>query len=243
MLVTACAPSQEAERVALAVVVDGSGVGPSSTDLGWTVRLTQARMAVANVQFTVQGEMHGATAGLGGWLMRKAWAHPGHYAGGEVTGELPGEFIVDWLGEDKMTLGTASLLVGDYNGMNFSFRAATVADGLAADDPLLGHTAQLRGTASKDGVTVMFAAVVDVDAGAQLVGAPFEDEVDAEAVAPIELQLLPSDPKTGASLFDGLDFAALEAKDGVATIRPGEVAHNLLRRTLQSHVHYNASPK
>lgn len=246
MVTTACAPSQEVVRVPLAVVLDASGVVPSTSDLGWTVTLTAARLAVSTVQFTIQGEMHGATAGLGPWLMGRAWAHPGHYAGGDVTGELPGEFILDWLGQDRMTLGTADLLVGDYNGMNFSFRAATVADGLAADDPLLGHTAQLAGSASKGGVTVMFTAIVDVDAGAQLVGAPFEDTVEAGSAAPIELQLLPTDPVMGASLFDGLDFAALDAlddADGVVAIAPGEVAHNLLRRTLQSHVHYNATPK
>ncbi|HEY0136005.1 MAG TPA: hypothetical protein VGB85_18090 [Nannocystis sp.] len=243
----ACTPSQEATRVPLGVVLDGSGITETTNDAGWTVTLTTARVAASNLQFSIQGEMHAATASLGGWIVARAWAHPGHYAGGDVTGELIGDFVLDWLGSDGMTLGTADMLAGDYNGMNFTFRAATVADGLAADDPLLGHTAQLAGVARKGDVEVAFTAIVDVDANTQLVGAPFEDTIDAGATAPIEVRFLPTDPVAGTSLFDGLDFAALDAldksTDGVAAVSPGDVAHNILRRTLQSHVHYNASPK
>lgn len=248
LVLTACAPSQEPARVPLAVVLDASAISPSSTDLGWTVELSRARIAVADLRFTIQGEMHGATASLGGWLgelvVGRAWAHPGHYAGGDVTGELLGQFVLDWLADDGATLGTADLLVGDYNGMNLDFRAAAQSDGLAADDPLLGHTAHFVGVARSGATEVAFTALVDLDAGAQLIGAPFEAAIDADATAPIELQLVPTDPEEGKSLFDGIDFATLEpGDDGTAAIVPGDVAHNLLRRTLQSHVHYNATPR
>jgi hypothetical protein len=248
LVLTACTPSQEPVHVPLAVVLDASAVSKSTTDLGWTVELSSARIAAADLRFTIQGEMHGATASLGRWfgdlVIARAWAHPGHYAGGDVTGELLGEFVLDWLGDDGATLGTADLLVGDYNGMNLDFRAATESDGLAADDPLLGHTAHFVGVARSGDVALEFTAVVDLDAGAQLIGAPFEATIDADTTAPIELQLVPTDPEEGTSLFDGIDFAALEpGDDGIAAIVPGDVAHNLLRRTLQSHVHYNATPK
>lgn len=262
-LLPACTPSQEVVRVPLEVALDASGITTTTSDTGWTIALTTARVAASNLQFTIQGEMHGATASLGGrpgrwpggrpggwpggWMVARAWAHPGHSAGGDVTGELAGDFVFDWLAHDGMLLGTAEVLVGDYTGMNFTFRAATVADGLAADDPLLGHTAQLAGVARKGESEVAFTAIVDVDAGGQLIGAPFEGTIDAGTTAPIELRFLPTDPIAGASLFDGLDFAALDAldtnTDGLAEISPGDVAHNILRRTLQSHVHYDATPR
>lgn len=241
---TACTPSQESVHVLLDVQLDASGIMPTTNDGDWVVELTTVRIAVTDLQFTILGEMHGASASLGGWLISRAWAHPGHYAGGDVTGELAGDFILDWTGHDGMKLGTADMLTGDYNGMNFNFRAAVAADGLEAADPLLGHTAHLVGTARKGEQELAFTAVLDVAAGTQLVGAPFEDTVEAASVDPIEVQFLPTDPVEAKSLFDGLDFAALDPDgDGVVSIAPGDEAHNILRRTLQSHVHYNATPK
>lgn len=247
-VVAACTASQEAVQVQLDVQLDASGISPTTNDAGWAVELTTARIAASDLQFTILGEMHGATASLGGrlsdWLLARAWAHPGHYAGGDVTGELAGDFIFDWLGHDGMKLGAADMLIGDYNGLNFTFRAATAADGLEATDPLLGHAVHFVGVARKAGQEVGFTAVLDLAAGTQVVGAPFEDTVDAASVDPIEFQFLPRDPIEGKSLFDGLDFAALDDDaDGSVSIGPGDEAHNILRRTLQSHVHYNASPR
>ena len=237
----ACSPSQEAAHVQLGVVLDGSALAPATTDLGWSVELSRARVAASDLQFTIQGEMHGASAGLGGWLISRAWAHPGHYAGGDVNGELVGDLVLDWTGGDGTSLGVADLLVGDYNGLNFGFRAATAADGLAADDPLLGHVAHFVGVARKGADEVGFTAVLDLDAGAQLVGAPFAEAIDVGATGPIALRLVPGDPVEGKSLFDGLDFAQLDADaDGLVDSAPGDPAHNILRRSLQSHVHYQA---
>lgn len=237
----ACAPSQEAVRVQLGVALDASTVADSTNDHGWTVALSEARIAVKDLQFTIQGEMHGSTAWLEGWLIRRAWAHPGHYSGGDVTGELVGEFVFDWVGHDGMMLGTGELLTGDYNGINFTFRAAGPSDGLAADDPLSGHTAYFSGVAHKDGEAIAFTAALDVNAGTQMVGAPFEMTVEADTRATIAIQLEATDPVEGRSMFDGLDFAALdEDADGVVDIAPGSAAHNIFVRTIQSHVHYNA---
>lgn len=241
-----CSASQEATRVELPVELDASKVEASTSDLGWTVELTAARIAVTGVQFTIRGEMHesGATAWLPGWILSRAWAHPGHYAGGEVTGELPGSFVLDWSGHDGMSLGTAELLTGDYNGMNFSFRTADANDGLAEDDVLLGHSAHFAGTATKDAVTIMFTALLDVDAGTHMVGAPFELVITDSTDDTLGIQFLPTDPVEAKSLYDGLDFEALDGDgDGVVDIVPGDEAHNILRRTVQSHVHYDAVPR
>lgn len=245
LLVVGCAPSQEAVRVQLEVALDGSTVTASTNDLGWTVTLTDARIAVQDLQFTVLGEMHegGATAWLEGWLVRRAWAHPGHYAGGDVTGELVGSFVLDWVA-DGMELGTADMLAGDYNGFNFSFRRAGEGDGLAAEDPMVGHTAYFAGVASKGGAEVAFTAALDVSEGTQMVGAPFELSVEADTKAEIGVQLEATDPVESRSMFDGLDFGALDDDDdGEVVIEPGMAAHNIFVRTIQSHVHYNAEAR
>ncbi len=246
LLVVGCAPSQEAVHVPIEVALDASTVTASTNDLGWTVTLTDARIAVKDLQFTILGEMHedGATAWLEGWLVRRAWAHPGHYAGGDVTGELVGSFVFDWIAHDGMALGTADVLTGDYNGFNFFFRRASEGDGLAAGDPMIGHTAYFAGVASKDGAEVAFTAALDVSEGTQMVGAPFELSVEADTKAEIGVQLEATDPVESKSMFDGLDFGALDDDgDGEVAIEPGMTAHNIFVRTIQSHVHYNAEAK
>lgn len=220
----------------LAVAVDGSQLVDSVSDLGYAVHLDAARLAIGDLGFTIRGEMHAATASLWRALIPTAWAHPGHYAGGDVTGELVGPFVIDWLAGDGATLGEAELIVGDYNGCNVDLRRA---DELPEGDPLRGHTAYFAGTATRDGVTVAFTAALDVEDGAQVVGAPFEDEVTVGSEGPLRLRLLARDPTAGLTLFDGVDFAALDGDgDGAVAIVPGDEAHNVFRRALPSHVFY-----
>lgn len=242
--VSSCTPSQEAVRVQIPVVLDASTIGDSTNSEGWTVSLSAARIAVTDLQFTIQGEMHGATAWLGGLFVRRAWAHPGHAAGGEVTGELVGEFVLDWLADDGATLGTADMLTGDYNGMNFTFRSAGDGDGLDAADPLLGHSAFFSGVARKGGEQVLFTATLDYNPGTRMIGAPFELTLAADTQATVALQLEPNDPIERRSMFDGLDFGALDDDgDGLVTIEPGSAAANAFRRTIYAHSHYVATSR
>lgn len=236
VVLAACAPSQEAVRVELPVRVGDAALPEFTTDLGYRVALTRARISVQDLEFTVQGEMH---ASLGARLWRQvvpsAWAHPGHYAGGDVTGALPGAYVLSWPG-DGDELGVAELLTGDYHGLNFGFRAA---DELADGDPLRGHVAVFEGAASRDGEDIPFLIALDVDAGAQMVGAPFDHVIDEGAAGVLTLDLVVADPASGATLFDGVDFAALPREEGATLeVGPGEEAHNIARRAIQSHVHY-----
>lgn len=234
--VFACTTSQEAARVELSVEVDGSPLVDTVNDLGYTVQLDTARLAIGGLEFTIRGEMHKATASLWGLLVPTAWAHPGHYAGGAVTGELPGTFVLDWLADDAVALGAAELIVGDYNGCNINLRRA---DELPETDPLRGHTAYFAGTASKDGVSIAFTAALDVDEGVQVVGATFEEVVTADSPGPLRLQMVALDQVEGDTLFDGLDFEALDDDgDGNVAIVPGDPAHNIVRRALPSHAFY-----
>jgi hypothetical protein len=233
----ACTTSQEAARVELPVEVDGSRLTDTVNDLGYAVHLETARLAIGDVEFTISGEMHGATASLWRLLVPTAWAHPGHYAGGDVTGVLTGPFVLDWLAGDGVALGDAELIVGDYNGCNINLRRA---DELPDGDPLRGHTAFFAGVAGKDGASLAFTAALDVDDGVQVVGATFEDTVAVDSTGPLRLQLVARDQLDGDTLFDGLDFAALDDDgDGTVTIVPGDAAHNIFRRALPSHAFYS----
>lgn len=243
--------SQEAVRVTIPVVIDGGGLGKVQTDLGYEVEVTQLRLAVRDLQFTIRGEMHASRSLHPGRSLDRAlkraldlfvspaYAHPGHYAGGEVTGELPGPFVLDFGPGNGKEMGRASLITGTYQGGNFTFRKAAASDSLASSDPLLGHTAYIEGRATKGTKTLSFRAQVDVDEGTQLVGAPFSLLVTESSTGPIGLKPLTKDPELPKTLFDGLDFAALDPDgDGVVALAPGQDAHNILRRTLQVHDFY-----
>lgn len=223
-LLAGCAPA-EAPRVELPVFVDGSGLAAEVTDLGWTIELEHARLAFADLRFTTAGEIHmdrrPATEGqVLGWLadvvISSAWAHPGHSQGGQVIGELPGTFVVDFVAEDGRELGVATMIVGDYTAVNFRLARAG-ADEVDDGDALLGHTALLSGTATGPGDEVVaFTVVIDSPLDREIVGAPFEATITEASTFEIGLRMLGSDPLEGDHLFDGIDFAQLDAVDGVA---------------------------
>ncbi|MFV8752427.1 hypothetical protein ACNOYE_17920 [Nannocystaceae bacterium ST9] len=262
-LTLACAPS-EAPRVELPIVADGSGLAISTTDLGWTIEFEQARLAIGDLEFTTAGEVHEArTAEAGRWLLGlvlpSAHAHPGHYQGGEIIGELPGAFVLDLIAGDGDELGVATLIVGDYTAANFGLRRAS-ADELPEGDPLIGHTAILAGTASAGEQVIAFSIVIDSPIDRRLVGAPFDYTVTEQSPSEgVELgvRLLDTDPQEGDHLFDGIDFAALDAADGavdgvVTLIDPERDpalaseqvdAYNQIRRDFQTHDLFDIHPR
>lgn len=229
-LAAACTESREAPTVRLPVATEGGGLAIATTDLGWTVTTTRVRFAARDLELTIRGEQHEATV-----------FHPGHAAGGEVTGELPGPFLLDFDGTER-ALGTATLLAGDYHGANLAFRAAAAADGLVAADPMMGHVFHLTGVASRAGVDHPFDAVIDLEADAVLIGAVFDATITEATTGTLRLAFLPVDPIEGDTIYDGLDFATLAAPDGTVAIRPASVAHNVLRRPLQTHDAYAIHP-
>lgn len=235
----ACGGS-EAARITLPVVIDGNGVIAASNDLGWSIALTQFRVATNDLQFTIRGEQHDGTASraIRRFFVSDVYAHPGHLAGGVVTGELPGNFLLDFTSRSGNKLGDASLLVGAYHGFNLTFRRADAADfpGVVQPDPLLGHTADFAGKATKGAQQIQFTALVDIDDGTAMVGAPFDFVVDKSTTATIGVAAVVKDPYEPDTLFDGIDFGALDADgDGVVAIAPGEAAHNILRREIIVH--------
>lgn len=249
-----CVEPSEAPSVQLDVMVDRSGIVTSKNDRGYTITLSQARVVIENIAFAVGGEEHGkegsgsaaqARAGIPllSWFVRPAYAHPGHFEGGEVTGELNGRFVLDWLAKHQgpRKVGTAMLLYGEYTSANFVLGRGGVQDGLVATDPLFGHTAHLKGVATKDGVQVPFVAVLDAPKGREVLGVPFELEVSQTTRAPLGFRLHTLGVIKAESLFDGVEFGKLTRNDGgVAEIHAqtqdpeARRAYARIRRSLQT---------
>ena len=244
----ACGSPEEAPRVEMAVAADSSAVATVTNDLGYEIELTEARAAVENFAFTIAGEAHTASLWqkVSDFLIPTAYAHPGHFQGGDVTGELRGRFVLNWLPQSSAELGTATLLAGVYKSANFAFVHASSDDGVASADALLGHTAVLRGRATRGTTSVEFVALIDSPDGRELIGAPFEFEVKEDSSERLGVRLATQDPLEGGTLFDGLDFAMLDSDgDGQIAIEEtsGEMAivdaYNQLRRTFQTHDHFD----
>jgi hypothetical protein len=241
----ACSEATEAARVELRVVTDGTALDEVTTDLGYAVKLSDASVAASDLKFTIAGEAHSS---LGPWLSRLllpvAHAHPGHYQGGEITGELPGQFLLRFSPGKVHTLGSATLLVGSYHAVNLTLSTSPVNEG-DEHELVSGHTAALSGTATKADVSVEFEIVLDSPKGRELVGIPFEEEVTASTKQVLALRLSPLDPLEMDTLFDGIDFAALDNdEDGHVSIAPAATdegtvaAYNLVRRSFQTHDHF-----
>lgn len=247
-LTVACGSPEEAPTVELAVYADASGVDAVTTDLGYRVELDRARMVISNLQFAIAGEVHTASLWrkLSDFVLPNANAHPGHYQGGEVTGELRGRYVVDWLPADERELGVARLIAGTYHSANFGFESASKKlDDLTSEDELVGHTAVLGGTATRGETRVEFSALIDSPKGRQLVGVPFEREVSEGSKFDLGLALVTKDALEGDTLFDGIDFATLESNEGDGVVlEAGNAdaavteAYNQLRRTFQTHDHF-----
>ncbi|MCH9688885.1 MAG: hypothetical protein K0V04_46055 [Deltaproteobacteria bacterium] len=237
--------SELADRVAADVVVDSGAIVSAQTDLGYRVELSRCRVALNTVEFTTDGEQHASLLGRAWDLMvPSAYAHPGHYGGGEVVGELSGRHVFDWR-DDGAVLGQATLLDAEYSGANFGFTRARAEDGLHPDDPIIGHTFEIAGVATLDGERWEFSALLDQDDGRRVVGLPLSLDVDPGAgdEPVLGLQLHIADPFEQDSLFDGVDFEMLdEDGDHIVVIEPETEAYNRLRRNTQAHDHYGVAP-
>lgn len=238
---------KEAQKVILPVISDGSGMSDFVNPDGYSVEIEHLAIAIANLEFTIRGETHEASVikKIRNFLFPIAYAHPGHLAGGEVTGQLDGNFILCPTSGENHPLGDAVLLEGEYHGMNFTFRKATATDKSSPDDPIEGHTIYVSGKALRDGKTYDFSALVDIDEGTKMVGAPFTLNLDAsEPDWTLAVRVLSRDPSSESdTLFDGIDFESLdEDRNGKIEILPGTDAHNILKRRFQVHDHYWVEP-
>lgn len=239
-LVAGCVfDSDLADRATARIVVDGASVVTTENDMGYRIELTRCRVAIDTLELTTDGEMHASLLGPA-WdlLVPNAYAHPGHSGGGEVVGELAGRYVFDWR-DNGALIGEATLLDADYRGANFSFTRARLGDGIPADDPIIGHTFEIVGTATLDDERWEFSVLLDQDEGRRVVGLPLELDLSDDEELELGLQLLVDDPTEPDTLFDGVDFAMLDDDgDHVIVIEPDTEAYNRLRRNTQAHDHY-----
>ncbi len=247
-----CGSPQEPVRLAVPVVMDPSLLQSFTTDLDYEVQLSVAQVMAQDLTFALAGELHASSLLRRSyrWLIPDALAHPGHAQGGDITGELPGRRLLDWLPGAETELGEATLLVGEYKSAGWTFARATQTELLDRDDPLLGHTALLRGQAEHDGQQVSFLAVMDAPDERTLEGIPCELDLQATSGVVLQVRLLPVDPWQGDTLLDGLDFLDLdEDADGEVHILPDAEteelrdAYHLLRRTLMTHDHFEITAR
>lgn len=209
-----CGEGEEAGRVVVPVVADGAKLTAAFTsDLGYAIEVTSLRVVVTGLEFTTEGETHEDSASiltpLRDWVLPAAYAHPGHEGGGTIVGELPGRQVVSF--GETASLGEATLLESRYDGMNFTFGLGESADGLSEDDPLLGHSVELRGEASKDGQRWSFHAVVDQDEGRRVVGVPFKANLRGGLPSSdytIRFEGLMTNPYADGTVFDAIDLGA-----------------------------------
>jgi hypothetical protein len=229
VVLAACSdPSSEAAQFTLPITAGPQGLtGTAATDLGWQISLSEVELHLRDLQMTIQGETHTALRAPLSLFVSTAHAHPGHYAGGEVIGELAGAFDATATADSPadVPIGEATLLPGQFRGANVSY--ARGAD---------GHTAHLKGAATKDARTVNFEATLDIADDAQTVGMPFDATLDADSGGHARLNLLVTDPYLGHNLFDGQDFAALDADgDDQALLAPGTPEGTRLARQFIRH--------
>jgi hypothetical protein len=220
------------------VDVEAISDAPVENDLGWTVQIDTFEAAIADLEFTTDGEQHGSGSSLASLFISPAYAHPGHHAGGQVIGEMPGHFVVDWA-NGHAQLDSASLLPGTYTGANFRFATATASD-VSSDNALVGHSVHIAGVARLDNAEIAFDALIDQDTDRRVIGAPFEVQVMEGTEATLALRAHPLDPAEEDTLFDGIDFGTLDTDaDGHVTLEADTAAYNRLKRALQVHDHYS----
>lgn len=236
-----CAPGgEEPVAVSLPVLCDGTASRYLVNDQGWQVQIDILRMAVRDFTFTIQGETHASLfRSISDVLVPSAHAHPGHSAGGEVTGAMPGNFILDFSSGVLSPIGTGTLLVGEYEGFNLYFRVANSDDGLDAADPLLGHGVYIKGTAQKEKVVIPFSAVIDEPVDGSMDGGVFAHIVKEGTQAPLILTFadwVSLEDESQETIFDGIDFLSLETDaQGDVSIEPGSASHNMIMKQIVIH--------
>ena len=235
LVFVACDESQEAQRLQLWVYADPLEEAQFTTDLGYEVELQQVWLAVADIEFTTEGETHASLLEQG--IVNEAMAHPGHYAGGTVIGELQGHFFIDLLAQAPSALGEATLLPGSYQGANFTFIAGEQGDEIQEDHPLFGVSFMVEGVAQKEGESYVFKAAIGQDSGRQVVGLPMSLELEGATELGLHFQLYPVDPVEGDTLLDGIDFAALDESERLPFSAESE-AYNRLKKAIQVHDFY-----
>jgi hypothetical protein len=212
-----------------------SGGGDPSffaNDRGWTLDLESARVATGPLYLFADASNVARKAParpvrrmLAALWIPAAQAHPGDdfFAGGEVLGEWPDQWLLDAQVRETVEVGRAAGVEGQARSAALLLMPALPEVERAAPE-LTGHVAHFRGEAEKDGVRVAFDVLVPagIDLNAQRVGGVPADLNITDDVR-VRLTLLID------AVFAGVDFGALAAGE--------PTAESALRAALRINLH------
>jgi hypothetical protein len=219
-------------------------VGHFTTDTGWRVELTEARLLLGPIYlFENPSPLAGTTAwrawrGLGELLLPTAHAHDTFFSGGRVLGEWDREVVFDLLADDGATrvLGRSPGIAGVARSFSLLLQPASAAVGAEAA-PLGGHSVVLEGRASREERAVTFRVGLDFPPPAELQRVEFvptEVELDDGGLFIVE-------PRPHA-WFSGTHFDRLEVPAGVGpvTVVPESQVHRALFVNVRRHTAFTA---
>jgi hypothetical protein len=221
-----CGAGTGGEAVLVDLRARGSAVRTFTTSNGWQVTLDAAAVAFGPVYFAENPPPRAARwtapsswwAGLAALVVPQAHAHAGdnQFNGGQVFAEIAEFVVVDALADAGVDFDDVGAVGGRVRSWEVNLPAAAVEVGA----PLFGHQAFARGTATKDGVVVVFAGgtTPESDARRRVQGLPVDAAIGDGATITVRAH-----PE---AWFDGIDFAALvdEDGDGVVDIAAGDAA-------------------
>ena len=219
--------------------------GHFTTDTGWRVALTSARMVLGPI-YLFENPSPLQKSPTGRWWRRAldvlaptAHAHESFFAGGRVLGEWDREVVYDLLGEGGGTrvLGRSPGIAGVARSFSLLLQPPSRALGAEAA-PLEGRSVLMEGTASRDGRTLAFRAALDFPPPVELQRVEFvptEVELDDEGLFVVELQ--------PHRWFEGALFERLEVPPGGAAVAvpPESQVHRALLVNVRRHTAFSAT--
>ena len=245
VVTSACNEPKEAPKVQLPVYTEADRWSPFMTDLDYAIEIERVQLVAKDLNFTTSGQLHSSTL----WqkvtssILPIVHAHPGHSQGGEVIGELMGEFLFEWSPGDRKFLGIATLIAGPYSAADFTFGYGSM-DSSPSNDQLMDHSIFLSGTATKNEQVLSFLITIDAPNDRKLIGIPFDAMIKSNLNGELMIRFHGTDPSEANSIFDQIDFVMLDQDyDDVVVIDPDivavEDAYNIIRRSLLTHDHYS----
>jgi len=219
--------------------------GEFTTDTGWRVTLTSARMVLGPI-YLFENPSPLQASPLGRWWRRvgevlapTAHAHETFFSGGRVLGEWDREVVFDLLadGGEARVLGRSPGIAGV--ARSFSLLLQPPSRALGAEAAVLeGRSVLLEGTASREGRTVAFRAALDFPPPVELQRVEFvptEAELEDDGLFVVELQ--------PHRWFQGALFERLQvpAGGGAVAVPPESQVHRALLVNVRRHTAFSAA--
>lgn len=229
-LVGCSAPSTGGGRVTLTNLA-GSDLSRSPAHdnaFGWRVEITAGKLALAHLYY-VTGPA--ATLAQRTLALPAAHAHPGHYAAGDVLGELGEQVTLDLLAS-PVTLAATPGVTGYARSAVVTFGELARENGAAV---LVKGLATRGGEARRFSARVERAAIVNATSGLpEVEGCPLSGgRIRGDGNVQLEVHT--------ALWVDQIDFSEVPASDDPFQLEPDTPPHNAFRRGIQKAIAYQFS--